>query len=85
MSQLSPVSWLRASSSSSSSILALTTASYIVDQRKQAVVLRFGEPQRVVNAFRDNEPGLKIKVPFLENVVLFDKRNPDRWRPTRKR
>lgn len=48
---------------------------YIVDQREQAVVLRFGEPQRVVNAFRDNDPGLKLKTPFLENVILLDKRN----------
>ena len=55
-------------------ILAANTF-YIVDQRKQAVVLRFGEPQRVVNAFRDNDPGLKVKVPFLENVILLDKRN----------
>ncbi len=55
-------------------ILAANTF-YIVDQRKQAVVLRFGEPQRVVNAFRDNDPGLKVKAPFLENVILLDKRN----------
>ena len=48
---------------------------YVVDQRKQAVVLRFGEAQRVVNAFRDNDPGLKLKTPFLENVILLDKRN----------
>jgi membrane protease subunit HflC len=55
-------------------VLAANTF-YVVDQRKQAVVLRFGEPQRVVNAFRDNDPGLKIKAPFLENVILLDKRN----------
>jgi membrane protease subunit HflC len=55
-------------------ILALNTF-YVVDQRQQAVVLRFGEPQRVVNAFRDNDPGLKLKTPFLENVILLDKRN----------
>lgn len=55
-------------------VLAANTF-YIVDQRKQALVLRFGEPQRVVNAFRDNDPGLKIKAPFLENVILLDKRN----------
>ena len=48
---------------------------YVVDQRKQAVVLRFGDPVRVVNAFQDNDPGLKLKVPFLENVILLDKRN----------
>ena len=55
-------------------IVAMNTF-YVVDQRKQAVVLRFGEAQRVVNAFRDNDPGLKMKAPFLENVILLDKRN----------
>ena len=55
-------------------VLAMNTF-YVVDQRKQALVLRFGEPQRVVNAFQENNPGLKVKVPFLENVVQFDKRN----------
>ena len=55
-------------------VLAMNTL-YVVDQRKQAVVLRFGDPVRVVNAFRDNDPGLKLKVPFLENVILLDKRN----------
>ena len=48
---------------------------YVVDQRKQAVVTRFGEPVRVVNAFRENDPGLKLKVPFFETVLMLDKRN----------
>jgi membrane protease subunit HflC len=56
-------------------LIVVMNTFYVVDQRKQAVVLRFGEPQRVVNAFRDNDPGLKIKAPFLENVMLLDKRN----------
>ena len=55
--------------------VVLANTFYIVDQRKQAVVLRFGDPVRVVNAFRDNDPGLKMKAPFLENVILLDKRN----------
>ena len=56
-------------------LIVVLNSLYVVDQRKQAVVLRFGEPQRVVNAFRDNDPGLKLKVPFVENVILLDKRN----------
>jgi membrane protease subunit HflC len=56
-------------------LVVLFNTFYVVDQRKQAVVLRFGEPVRVVNAFRDNDPGLKVKAPFLENVILLDKRN----------
>lgn len=48
---------------------------YVVDQRKQAVVLSFGAPVRVVNGFQENDPGLKAKLPFVENVIYLDKRN----------
>jgi membrane protease subunit HflC len=48
---------------------------YVVDQRKQAVVLSFGAPVRVVNGFQENDPGLKAKLPFVENVIQLDKRN----------
>ena len=56
-------------------VVVLFNTFYVVDQRRQAVVLRFGEPVRVVNAFLDNDPGLKLKAPFLENVIMLDKRN----------
>ncbi len=42
---------------------------YVVSQTEQAIVLQFGEPVRVIK-----EPGLKIKVPFIQNVVLYDTR-----------
>lgn len=42
---------------------------YIVDQTKQAVVLRFGEIKEV-----STEPGLHTKQPFVDKVVRFDKR-----------
>jgi len=56
-------------------LIVLAQTLYVVDQRQQAIVVRFGDPVRVVNALGDNSPGLKVKVPFLENVVKFDKRN----------
>jgi membrane protease subunit HflC len=56
-------------------IVLLANTLYVVDQRSQAVILRFGDPVRVVNAFRENNPGLKLKAPFVENVILLDKRN----------
>jgi membrane protease subunit HflC len=46
-----------------------------VEQRQQAIVVRFGEPVRVINAPGSPNPGLKAKVPFLENVIRLDKRN----------
>jgi len=48
---------------------AVYASAFIVHQNEQALVLRFGEPKRVVN-----EPGLNWKVPFLDTVDFFDKR-----------
>ncbi len=62
-------------------ILVLASATfYSVPETKQAIVLRLGKPQRIVNAydakakFGDTDAGLVVKVPFLENVVYIDKR-----------
>ncbi|MDR3511118.1 MAG: protease modulator HflC [Caulobacteraceae bacterium] len=54
----------------------LANTFYVVDQRQQAIVLRFGKVAGgVVNAVGTNEPGLKVKLPFVETVILLDKRN----------
>jgi len=42
---------------------------FTVYQTQQALVLQFGEPVRAVD-----EPGLHVRVPFVQNVVYFDKR-----------
>lgn len=42
---------------------------FTVHQTKQALVVRLGDPVRVVT-----EPGLKFKYPFVENVIYIDKR-----------
>ncbi|MCZ6886215.1 MAG: protease modulator HflC [Alphaproteobacteria bacterium] len=42
---------------------------YTVHQTEQALVLQFGKPVRVVD-----EPGLKFKTPFVQNVVIYDRR-----------
>jgi modulator of FtsH protease HflC len=55
--------------------LAAANTFFVVDQREQAIVLRFGQPVRVINAAGANDPGLKLKTPFVETVVKFDKRN----------
>ena len=47
---------------------------FTVDQRTQAIVLRFGRPVRVIIALGENNPGLKVKAPW-ESVVRLDKRN----------
>lgn len=48
---------------------------FIVDQRQQAVVVNLGEPVRVINPPGAYDPGLKVKIPFVESVVTLDKRN----------
>lgn len=42
---------------------------FVVKQIEQCVVLRFGEPVRVIQ-----KPGLNFKIPFVEEVYYFDKR-----------
>lgn len=52
-------------------ILALVvwSSTFIVDQRKKALVLRFGEINRIVE-----KPGLYFKVPFADEVVPIENR-----------
>jgi membrane protease subunit HflC len=49
--------------------VVLFSSMFIVEQTQQALVLQFGEPKRDVQ-----EPGLKFKLPFIQNVVYFEKR-----------
>ncbi|MDO9471683.1 MAG: protease modulator HflC [Caulobacter sp.] len=56
-------------------LIVLSQTIYIVGQTNQALVIRLGEVVRTVNASPDDGPGLKVKVPFLESRLLFDKRN----------
>jgi membrane protease subunit HflC len=45
------------------------SAFFTVDERQQALVLRFGDPQREVK-----DPGIHLKMPFVDNVIYLDKR-----------
>ena len=42
---------------------------FIVKEINQAIVLQFGNPTRIIT-----EPGLKVKLPFIQNVVYLDRR-----------
>jgi membrane protease subunit HflC len=52
----------------------------IVPETKQAVVVRFGKPVRILNQFKPNHPiggpgaGLSWRIPFVENIQWIDKR-----------
>jgi len=56
-------------------LIVLANSLFVVEQREQAVVLRFGQAVRVINKPGQNEAGLHIKQPFVENVIKFDRRN----------
>ncbi|KMO28772.1 protease modulator HflC [Methylobacterium aquaticum] len=56
-------------------VLVLIYASaFTVSQTQQALVLRFGGVRTVLNQAGTEKPGLYFKVPFVESVVLFEKR-----------
>lgn len=60
-------------------LLAIGTSLFRVPETAQAIVLRLGKPERIINAFDPREKfgtsaGLALKVPFIENVVMIDKR-----------
>jgi len=42
---------------------------FVVHQVQQVLVLQFGDPKRVIK-----EPGLKFKLPLIQNTVDYDKR-----------
>jgi len=48
---------------------------YTVSETEQALVLRLGEPVDAVNEEADPDPGLHLKLPFVMDVLIFDKRN----------
>jgi membrane protease subunit HflC len=68
------VHWLAPTIIVAALLIVAANTFYTVSQTQQAIVLRFGEPIRTVNATPDDSPGLKVKVPFLEKVLKFDKR-----------
>ena len=63
-------------------VLAVTALSCItvVPETEQAVVVRLGDPERVINRYRPNADfgstgaGLVFRIPFVERLVRIDKR-----------
>lgn len=50
-------------------LLLFANSMFTIDQRQQVLILQFGEAIRVINT-----PGIKFKLPFLQNAIFFDKR-----------
>lgn len=49
--------------------ILVSASMFTVNEAQQALVLQFGEPRRVIR-----EPGLKFKVPFIQEVRILDRR-----------
>jgi membrane protease subunit HflC len=64
-------------------LITLSLTLFRVPETAQAIVLRLGRPDRIVNAYQANRPfgqtgaGLVVKVPFIEDVIFVDKRIQD--------
>ena len=52
-------------------LFLVVTAFPIMPETKQAVVVRFGKPDRILGATR---AGINFRLPFAENIVWIDKR-----------
>ncbi len=46
-----------------------SNALFVVNERQQAIVLQFGDPVHTIT-----EPGLNFKIPFIQNLVFYEKR-----------
>ncbi len=61
-------------------LFAAFSSLLVVPETQQALIVRLGEPQRVINRFRPNADfgqtgaGLSWRLPFFETVVWVDKR-----------
>jgi modulator of FtsH protease HflC len=61
-------------------LVVLLSSFPIVPETKQAVVVRFGKPERILNRYEAGRPigaagaGLSWRIPFFEQVIWIDKR-----------
>lgn len=56
-------------------LVAILNSFFIVDQRQQSLVLQVGAAVEAYNEPGTDEAGLKFKIPFVQSVVTYDKRN----------
>lgn len=64
-------------------VIVLSSIVAVVPETKQALVVRFGKPETVYNAYRPNEDfgatgaGVIFKIPFIDQITWIDKRVRD--------
>ena len=61
-------------------VLLVSLSVFEVPETRQALVVRLGKPERIINSYDPRErfgasgAGLAVKVPFIEDVVFIEKR-----------
>ena len=50
-------------------VIIASQSLFIVDETNQAIILQLGEPINTIQT-----PGLNTKLPFIQNIILFEKR-----------
>jgi membrane protease subunit HflC len=50
-------------------IIVASSTLFTVHQTQQVLITQFGQPIRVIT-----EPGLQVKIPFIQSVIAFDRR-----------
>lgn len=53
----------------------VASSAYSVSETEQVLVLRLGVSQDVINEPGDEDPGLHFRMPFIDQIQVFDKRN----------
>jgi membrane protease subunit HflC len=64
-------------------LMVVLSSVIVVPETSQAVIVRFGKPERILNRFQQNQPiggtgaGINYKLPFVDQTVWIDKRVRD--------
>jgi modulator of FtsH protease HflC len=64
-------------------LMTILSSVIIVPETSQAVIVRFGKAERILNRYRENQPiggtgaGINYKIPFVDQTVWIDKRVRD--------
>ncbi|MEE2526276.1 protease modulator HflC [Hyphobacterium sp. HN65] len=55
--------------------IVLSQSLFTVNERQSALILQFGNPINVINRVGEDQAGLHFKMPFITQVLYFDRRN----------
>lgn len=61
-------------------LMVLMATVAVVPETKQAIVVRLGKPEAILNRYKPGNPfggggaGLAVRIPFVDNIVWIDKR-----------